>query len=247
MPELAKHARVVRLLAERGGVETVLDRAADDVRGEVRGARIGLIALRIVELHGIAAAIGDLLLLFRRRERAVEYLLAVEDRERRLDVVQEPFVMVVADDDQHIGIDLGQPLTEHVELALTARVALAADVERVLLFEMLALAKLVELLEVIGAGAERQRLVLAIHVGAEVPLMGRRRQQRAMGRSKSEHDLSHCESIHQSGQTAPRRRFCFASRLRRVYRTPEAPGKCYLPPAGESGASKIVVPPVRSR
>src|SRR5436190_6169291 len=167
MSELARHAGVLRLLAERGGVEIVLDRTADDVRGEVRGARIGFIALWIVELHGIAAAIGDLLLLFLLGKCAVEHRLAVEDRERRLDVVEEPFVMVVADDDEYVGIDLRQTLAEHVELVLAARIALAADVERVLLLEMLALAELIELLEIIGARPERQRLVLAIHVGAQ--------------------------------------------------------------------------------
>ena len=48
--------------------------------------------------------------------------------------------MVVADDDEHIGIDLRDAFAEHVELVLAACIALAADVERVLRLEMLALA-----------------------------------------------------------------------------------------------------------
>ena len=51
-------------------------------------------------------------------------------------------------------------------------------------------------LEIIGSRSEGQRLVLAVHVGAQVPFLGRRRQKRPMGCSKPENDLSHDCSLH---------------------------------------------------
>src|SRR5689334_1140624 len=139
----------------------------------------------------------------------------MEDRERRLDVVEEPFVMVVADDDQYVGIDLRQTFTEHVELALAAPIALAADVEGVLLLEMLALAELIEPREIIGAGAERQRLVLAVDIGAEVPLVRRGRQERTMRRAKPKDDLGHAAAFTNLDRPTPRA-WVFTSQPRTV-------------------------------
>ena len=172
------------------------------MRGQIRGAGINLVALRVIDLHGVAAAVRDLLLLLLGGQRAVEYLLAVENRERRLDVILEPFVVVVANDDQRIGVGLRQAFAQNVELALTARVPLLADVERVLRLEMLALAKFVELREVVGSRAESQGLVLAIDIGAQVPLVRRRRQKRPMRRAKSENNFSH-RSISKSLSNPP--------------------------------------------
>src|SRR5690349_1366872 len=101
----------------------------------------------------------------------------MEDRKRRLDIILEPLMVVVADDDQHVGIDLHQALAQDVELMLAAGIPFLANIERVLVLEMLILAKLVELLEVVSPRLERQSLVLAINIRAQVPFMRRRRQK----------------------------------------------------------------------
>src|SRR6185369_16885958 len=95
------------------------------------------------------------------------------------------------DDDERIGVDLRETFPEHVELTLAARVAITPDVDGVLFFEMVALAQLIELLEVVGARPERQRLVPAVNVGAQIPFMRRRCQERAVRGSEAENDLGH--------------------------------------------------------
>ena len=109
-------------------------------------------------------------------------------------------------------------LVDEVRLG-SARVALASDVEGVLLLEVLVFSQLIELWKIVGASPKRQCLVLAIHVGAQVPLVRRCCQEGAMRRSKPEHDLSHCTSFHKLGQTGGTgRQVCFASEPGQLYR-----------------------------
>src|SRR5258707_1053368 len=115
----------------------------------------------------------------------------MKDRKRRLNIIEEPLMMVVADDDEYVGIGLREALAQHIELTLTARVTLVANIDRVLVLESLALAQLIKLLEVVRAGPECQLLVLAIHVSAQIPLMRRCRQERPMRSAKPKNNLSH--------------------------------------------------------
>jgi hypothetical protein len=193
--ELAQLPVGRRLLADRGRVEVFLHGAVDHVRSKARRTRISFVLLRIVDLHGVAAAVGDLLLLLFLGQRAVEHLLAVEDRECRLDVVEEPLVVIVADDDERIGVHRVEALGDLVELRLAAIVAFLANVGRILLLELLALAQVVEALEVERAVAEGERGVLAIDVGAQVPFVCRGGQQGSMGCSKPENDLGHARAL----------------------------------------------------
>ena len=173
MAELAQHAAVVGLFTQRSDVEIVLHRVVHHVGGQTGWARIDLVLLRIIDLHRIAAAIGDLFVLFSLGQRPVEHLLAVEDRQSRLNVVEEPFVMVVADNYQRIRIDLGDALGDHVELFLATVVTLLANLQRILPFKMIGFAQVVELSEIERSGSERERLVLTVHVGAQIPFVRR--------------------------------------------------------------------------
>src|SRR6516164_3263174 len=104
----------------------------------------------------------------------------------------EPFVLIVAHHDNDVGINGGDLVAELLHRPAIAIEPLLADLEAGLLFEILFPApRFDQLRETIYAPAERVLRVLAIIGGAQVPTLGRRRQQRSVRRAEPENDIGH--------------------------------------------------------
>src|SRR6185312_7268368 len=113
------------------------------------------------------------------------------DAESRLQLLGEPFMLIVADDDDDIGLGTGEDVAQRIELLLATIVIRLARRRRVARGEILGLAQDVELIERIIAAAKGEGLVAAIGGGAAVPFLRRRRQHRAVRCPDSENQLGH--------------------------------------------------------
>ena len=124
-------------------------------------------------------------------ETRVQHRLAVEHGEGRLQFRLEPFVLVVADEHDRIGRRRLEPVGELIERTLAARVPFAPRLDAVLRRKIVALPQRQELIEIIGLAAIGMRRIGLIGRRAEVPILGRARQQRPVRRAESEEDLCH--------------------------------------------------------
>ena len=99
----------------------------------------------------------------------------MEDGERWLDIVLEPFVLIIADHDDDIGIHLGDFFGQGVHTFLVAGVAAFAHRHLVLGAQIFVLAQFQQLFVIIKLAAERMRRIFPVALGAQVPFLGRRR------------------------------------------------------------------------
>ena len=122
--------------------------------------------------------------------REIDDLLAAEDAEGRLQLLGEPFMLIIADDDEDIGFGRGKDLAEGIELLLAAIVMGLSRRRGVARGKIVGLAQGIELVEAVSVAAEGEGLVAAIGCGAAISFLRRRRQHRAMRGADAQNQLS---------------------------------------------------------
>ena len=103
----------------------------------------------------------------------------------------EKLALIVAHDDHGFGRDLLELLAEHFHRPAALRETLAPGLDRRLRRRNPGARSLQQRFVVVGLAAEPVLLVLAIGLRAQIPLLGRRRQQRPVRRSHTQYDFSH--------------------------------------------------------
>src|SRR4029434_3920376 len=120
----------------------------------------------------------------------VTYRLATIYRNRRRQARVEELALIVPDDDDGIGRDFVELVTEGVEGGPALHEALTALLHHDLVGE----ARRTRLQQpgvVVGLAAEPMVLVLLVRLGAEVPLLRRRGQQGSVRRSNPQNNICH--------------------------------------------------------
>src|SRR5262245_41924799 len=100
------------------------------------------------------------------------YALAPKNGECRHTVVIEQLVLIVTDDNNHVGRDLGEFFTQSQNSLLATLLFRLPNLTAHVLFQFLPGPALFEAFVIVGLPLELQRLVFSIAIGVEIPDVG---------------------------------------------------------------------------